>query len=81
MANLIFEKFCGKIEKYKGKIGDKIGKFEKYVGEIGKFEKYVGEIGKFVKFNGKMGGEMGKQNRKVGGKIRIFENMVANQKN
>ena len=66
MAKLFFEKYCGKIKKYKGKIGDK---------------KYVGDIGKFVKFNGKMGGEMGKQNRKVGGKIRIFENMVANQKN
>ena len=62
MAKLFFEKYCGKIKKYKGKIG-------------------VGDIGKFVKFNGKMGGEMGKQNRKVGGKIRIFENMVANQKN
>ena len=62
MAKLFFEKYCGKIKKYKGKIG-------------------VGDIGIFVKFNGKMGGEMGKQNRKVGGKIRIFENMVANQKN
>ena len=62
MAKLFFEKYCGKIKKYKGKIG-------------------VGDIGKFVKFNGKMGGEKGKQNRKVGGKIRIFENMVANQKN
>ena len=33
MAKLFFEKYCGKIKKYKGKIGDKIWKFEKYVGE------------------------------------------------